>query len=154
MNQRRVAIITISQGATKTYVLRHQGREDLYIRVGSTSRLASRELQAQIYALGGKLNPEGLPVSGSSLCDLSLERLTDYLSRIVGEEEIPDSDAEWIEYLCRLGLMVERQDGLPTCKIARLVLLAMRRVGFFVHPAFAGWRLEVLRRPTMHSTTG
>ena len=123
MNQRRVAIITISQGATKTYVLRHQGREDLYIRVGSTSRLASRELQAQIYALGGKLNPEGLPVSGSSLRDLSLERLTDYLSRIVGEEEIPDSDAEWIEYSCRLGLMVERQDGLPTCTIAGLVLL-------------------------------
>ncbi len=122
-DQRRVAIITISQGATKTYVLRRQGREDIYIRVGSTSRLASREQQAQIYALGGKLDPEGLPVSGSSLRDLSLERLTDYLSRIVGEEEIPDSDAEWIEYSCRLGLMVERQDGLPTCTIAGLVLL-------------------------------
>ena len=121
-DQRRVAIITLSQGVTKPYVLRHHDREDIYIRVCSTSRRASREQQARLYALGGMLDPEYLPVSGSSLRDLSLARLADYLSRIVGEEEIPDSDAEWIKYLCRLGFMVERQDALPTCTIAGLVL--------------------------------
>ena len=37
----RVAVVTISQGTAKPYVVRHRGREDIYIRVGSTSRLAS-----------------------------------------------------------------------------------------------------------------
>ena len=33
-DQHRVAVITISQGATKPYVVRHHGREDIYIRIG------------------------------------------------------------------------------------------------------------------------
>ena len=69
--QHRVAIVTISQGATKPYVVRRRDREDIYIRVGSTSRLASREQQARLYAIGGMLHSELLPVSGSSLRDLS-----------------------------------------------------------------------------------
>ncbi len=51
---RRVAVITVMQGATKPYVVRYRGREDIYIRVGSsTSRLASREQQARLFAAGG-----------------------------------------------------------------------------------------------------
>ena len=121
-DQHRVAVITISQGATKPYVVRHRDREDIYVRVGSTSRLASREQQARLYAIGGMLHPELLPVSGSGLFDLSLERLADYLSTIVGYQTLPTSDKSWGERLCGLGFMVERQDGPPLCTIAGLVL--------------------------------
>ena len=121
-DQHRVAVITISQGATKPYVVRHHGREDIYIRIGSTSQLASREQQARLYAIGGMLHAELLPASGSSLRDLSLERLTDYLSTIVGDRTLPASDEAWGERLCGLGFMVERQDGPPLCTIAGLVL--------------------------------
>lgn len=85
----RVAVITISQGTTKPYVVRHHGREDIYIRVGSTSRLATREQQARLYAIGGMPHAEQLPVSGSSLHDLSRDRLTNYLARIVGDQRLP-----------------------------------------------------------------
>ena len=102
-DQHRVAIVTISQGATKPYVVRRSDREDIYIRVGSTSRLASREQQARLYAIGGMLHAELLPVSGSSLRDLSLERLADYLSTIVGDQAIPASNEAWGERLCGLG---------------------------------------------------
>ena len=54
--QHRVAVITVSQGVTKPYVVRSKDREDIYIRVGSTSRLATREQQARLYALGGMLH--------------------------------------------------------------------------------------------------
>ena len=118
----RVAVITISQGVTKPYVLRHRDREDIYIRVGSTSQLASREQQAQLFAIGGMLHAEKFPVPGSSLSDLSLERLDNYLSTIVRYRMSPASSTEWEEHLCRLGFMVERQDGPPTCTIAGLVL--------------------------------
>ncbi len=131
----RVAIITITQGATKPYVVRHHGREDIYIRRGSTSQLATREQQARLFALGGMLHTEMLPVSGSTLHDLSQERLTDYLMAIMGDREIPTTDGAWGERLCGLGFMVERQDGPPLCTIAGLVLFGhsprrlLRRAG-------------------------
>ena len=120
--QHRVAVITISQGTTKPYVVRHSGREDIYIRVGSTSQLASREQQARLFATGGMLHAEMLPISGSGLRDLSQERLTDYLATIVGDKELPTTDEAWGVRLCGLGFMVERQDGPPVCTIAGLVL--------------------------------
>lgn len=120
--QQRVAVITVSQGATKPYVVRHQDREDIYIRVGSTSRLATREQQARLYALGGMLHAELLPVSGSGLSDMSLDRLKDYLSAIVGDKTLPASDEEWRMRLCGLGFMGEREDGPAVCTIAGLVL--------------------------------
>ena len=79
------------------------GREDIYVRVGSTSRLASREQQARLFAAGGLIHTELLPVSGSSLCDLSRERLADYLTAIVGDREVPETDEEWNERFVRWG---------------------------------------------------
>lgn len=86
--QHRIAIITVTQGATKPYVVRSRDREDIYVRVGSTARLATREQQARLYALGGMLHTELLPVSGSGFTDLSFDRLKDYLSTIVGEKAV------------------------------------------------------------------
>ncbi|MCY4007222.1 MAG: putative DNA binding domain-containing protein [Rhodobacteraceae bacterium] len=133
-DQSRVAIVSLSQGVTKPYVVRNQGREDIYIRAGSTSRLATREQQARLYALGGMLHTELLPVPGSGLGHLSLERLKEYLSTIVGDDTLPtDKDQEgWERRLLGLGFMVGREDGPPLCSIAGLVLFghAPRRLLF------------------------
>ena len=40
---KRVAVVSFPQGISKPYVLRHDGREDIYIRIGSTSQIATRE---------------------------------------------------------------------------------------------------------------
>jgi len=121
-DQIRVAVITITQGTAKPYVVRHNDREEIYVRVGSTSRLASREQQARLFALGGMLHAELLPVSGSALGDLSKERLEHYLTAIVGDKEPPDSVAAWHGRLCGLGFMAEQGDSSPVCTIAGLVL--------------------------------
>ncbi len=123
---RRVAVVTITQGATKPYVVRHRGREDIFVRMGSTSRLASREQQARLFAAGGLIHTELLPVSGSGLCDLSRERVADYLATIVGDTDTPETDDAWHERLCALGFMVERDDGPPACTIAGLILFGFR----------------------------
>lgn len=120
--QRRVAVISISPGTTRPYMVRHQDREDVYIRVGSTSRLATREQQARLFAQGGMLHAELLPVSGSQLQDLSRERLEDYLETIMGDPVLPGSDDEWRNRLCGLGFMVEHGDQPAICTIAGLVL--------------------------------
>ncbi len=118
----RVAVISLTQGTAKPYVVRHNDREDIYVRVGSVSRRATREQQARLFALGGMLHAELLPVSGSGLGDLCHERLTDYLTAVVGDREPPASDLAWEKRLCGLGFMVEREDGSPVCTIAGLVL--------------------------------
>ena len=124
--QRRVAVVGITQGTAKPYVVRHNNREDVYIRVGSTSQLATREQQARLFAIGGMLHAELLPVSGSKLYDLGRERLEDYLTVVVRDNEPPSTDGEWEERLCGLGFMTERQDGPPVCTIAGLVLFGRR----------------------------
>ncbi|MCY4150068.1 MAG: putative DNA binding domain-containing protein [Gammaproteobacteria bacterium] len=122
----RVAVITISTGVTKPYVVRHRDREDIYIRTGSTSRLATREQQARLFASGGMLHAEKLPVSGSGLSDLSQDRLKEYLLSIVGENEVPGDSEGWHALLCKLGFMTESETGSPpVCTIAGLILFGL-----------------------------
>ena len=132
---RRVAVISLTEGAAKPYVLRNNGREEIYVRVGSTSRLATREQQARLFESGGLLHSEVLPVSGSTLDDLDLARLTDYLLSITGDPSAPATPADWEQRLAGLGFMVARPDGPLVCTIAGLVLFghgprrAMRYAG-------------------------
>lgn len=121
---KRVAVITITQGVAKPYVVRHNQREDIYVRVGSTSRLATREQQARLFESGGLLHSELLPVSGSDLEDLDQARLTDYLVNIVDDPLPPQSREEWERRLIGLGFMVDRSDGKPVCTVAGIVLFA------------------------------
>lgn len=121
-DQRRVAVVSLSQGTARPYVVRHNGREEIFIRAGNVARRARRETQARLFAVGGMLHTELLPVSGSGLIDLSRERLKDYLTTIVGDHETPTSEEAWGERLCGLGFMAERPDGPPLCTIAGLLL--------------------------------
>lgn len=118
----RVAVISLTQGTAKPYVLRNNNREEIYVRVGSTSRLATREQQARLFESGGMLHAELLPVSGSNLDDLDQARLGDYLVNIAGDQMAPHTAGDWEQRLTGLGLMVVRPDGPAACTIAGLVL--------------------------------
>lgn len=119
---KRVAVVTITQGTAKPYVLRSNNREEIYVRVGSTSRLATREQQARLFESGGMLHAETLPVSGTSLGSLDMARLADYLVNVAGDLEAPATTEDWERRLEGLGLLVAREDGRPVCTIAGLVL--------------------------------
>ncbi len=119
---RRVAVISFSQGTSKPYVVRHKGREDVYIRVGTTSRLASREQQARLFESGGILHTELLPVAGSSYASLNQERLEDYLENLINDPDVPSDENSWIRRLISLGYMVEGAGDRVVCTIAGLVL--------------------------------
>lgn len=118
----RVAVVSLTQGTAKPYVLRNNNREEIYVRVGSTSRLATREQQARLFESGGMLHAEVLPVSGTKFDNLDQARLTDYLVNIAGDAQAPESQEDWEQRLMGLGLMVSRDDGAPVCTIAGLVL--------------------------------
>ena len=118
----RVAVITLTQGTAKPYVVRNNKREEIFVRVGSTSRLATREQQARLFESGGMLHAEILPVSGTDLDDLDKARLGDYLVNIAGDQEEPQTSAEWEQRLTGLGFMVDRPGEPAICTIAGLIL--------------------------------
>lgn len=119
---KRVAVITLTEGTAKPYAVRHNDREEVFVRMGSTSRRATREQLARLFESGGMLHAELLPVSGSALADLDRARLEDYLVRVVGEPVLPVNEDAWHQRLAGLGFMVARVDGPPVCSIAGLVL--------------------------------
>ncbi|MBI4753099.1 ATP-binding protein, partial [Candidatus Desantisbacteria bacterium] len=106
-DKKRVAVISFPQGIAKPYVVKHNGREDVYIRLGSRSELATREQQARLYSIGGLLHTETMPVSGSSLQSLDRQRVDDYLVNIMGDEGKGSKESDLIRRLCNLGLMIE-----------------------------------------------
>jgi len=119
---KRVAVISITAGTSKPYVLRHNGREDIYVRLGSVSRLATREQQARLFESGGMLHSEMLPVSGAGFEALDRERLQDYLLTLAGDRELPATDDAWLRRMIGLGFMTETGVAAPVCTIAGLVL--------------------------------
>jgi len=117
----RVAIITITAGISKPYVVRHKNREEVYIRMGDRSELATREQQLRLFESGGLLHVEVLPVAGTSLSNIDKNRLDYYLRTIINDPVIPTSDPEWIERLLGLGLMAEDGLGNTVCSVAGLI---------------------------------
>ena len=121
----RVAVISFPTGISKPYVLRHGGREEIYIRIGSTSQLASREQQARLYAIGGLLHTETMPVPGTTMDCLDNVRLENYLRDILNDPDIPTDEAQWQQRLIGLGLLTEIPTGGIACTIAGLVLFGI-----------------------------
>jgi len=118
----KIAIVSFPQGISKPYVVRHSGNEIIYLRIGTTSVKATREQQARLFAIGGMLHPELMPVSGTSFNSLDKARLENYLSDIISDPEIPSTKEEWIVRLLGLGFMIEGTDRNYYCTIAGLVL--------------------------------
>ncbi len=126
VGEQRIAVLTFSQGVSKPYVLRSRDREDMYVRLGSVSKLATREQQIRLSESGGMLHTEIMPVSGTSLSVLDDARLENYVRDILRDPDVPTSRDEWIERLLALGLMVRNVMGEPVCTIAGLVLFGIR----------------------------
>ncbi|MCK4546931.1 MAG: putative DNA binding domain-containing protein [Candidatus Eisenbacteria sp.] len=137
---KRVAAVTFTEGPSKPYVLRHEGREEIYIRVGTTSRLATREQQARLHEMGGMLHAELLPVSGAGLDALDRQRLSDFLDHITRDAAMPQSEAEWYGRLSALGFMTDGPGGVPVCTIAGILLFGQAPRRFLRH---AGIRLMI-----------
>ena len=115
----RVAVLTFPQGNSKPYVRRHNGAEEIFIRVGSTSRLATREQQMRLYEIGGMLHTEALSVSRTSSSDFDSPRIENYLKDIIRDPALPGSPQTWEDRLANLGFLVE-PGGL--CSVAGMVL--------------------------------
>lgn len=116
-----VAVISFPQGISKPYVAKESGGEKIYLRVGSTSRQASREQQMRLFELGGMLHTEMMPVPRTDMSSLDDARLLNYYRDIIKDPEVPQTPSEWEKRLLGSGFLVEA-NGKIYCSIAGLVL--------------------------------
>ncbi len=120
-DNKTVAIITFPQGISKPYVVREGGAEKIYIRVGSTSRLATREQQIRLFELGGMLHTEVMPVPRTDINCLDKARLKNYFKDILADPDVPQTPSEWESRLLGLDFLSEAGDNV-CCSIAGLLL--------------------------------
>lgn len=134
----RVAVVTVSMGVSKPYVVKKKDKDDIYIRIGSISKLANREQIIRLSASGGLLDEETLAVRRTSLRNLDRARLENYFKDILQEPSMPKTDEEWQARLADMGFMTEG----PTysCTIAGLVLFGINPRRYFKQ---AGLRIMV-----------
>ena len=116
-----VAVVSFPIGISKPYVLRHSGKEEIYIRVGTTSRLATREQQMRLFELGGMLHTEVMPVPRTDMSCLYDARLMNYIRDILRDPDVPQSTEAWQARLLGLGFLTEAAGNI-CCTIAGLIL--------------------------------
>ncbi len=101
-----VLAVRVTQGPDKPYALFHNNRKTYYIRVGSTSREASREELERLFQASGRLRYGLKPTPGAGLDAFDRRRLRDYFARIAGADAPADDDVRgWETLLCNLELM-------------------------------------------------
>ena len=116
-----VAVVSFPIGISKPYVLRHSGKEEIYIRVGTTSRLATREQQMRLFELGGMLHTEVMPVPRTDMSCLDDARLMNDIRDILRDPDVPQSTEAWQARLLGLGFLTEAAGNI-CCTIAGLIL--------------------------------
>ncbi|MDY0229167.1 MAG: putative DNA binding domain-containing protein [Candidatus Cloacimonadaceae bacterium] len=121
----RVAVISIPMGSSKPYVVHHNDREDFYIRVGSLSKLATREQIVRMSASGGMLHVETMPVPRTSMKSMDKARLENYFRDILSEPSLPQTEEEWEERLEDMGFLASSSNQKKACTIAGLVLFGI-----------------------------
>lgn len=105
---RDVLAVRVTRGPDKPYARIHNRRKTYYIRVGNTSREASREELERLYQASGRLRYGLKPVPGAGLDAFDLRRLRNYFTHVLGgtapEGDDPDS---WETLLRNLEIMTE-----------------------------------------------
>ncbi len=106
---RRVGVISLPANAPdKPYKAKRGSAWVTKIRVGTTTRDATREEEARLYQQSGQLRYGLKPVPGTTVNDLDRRRLRDYFERILGWDAVDPEDAdEWATVLRNLDLAVE-----------------------------------------------
>lgn len=94
-NDQKIGVITIpADSPDKPYKARQENRWVTFVRMGSTSREATREQEQRLYQASGMLRYDIKPVPGSSLQDLDFNRLVNYF-RDIRKQPYPDYQKQW-----------------------------------------------------------
>ena len=114
---KKIGVITIpGDSPDKPYKARQGSRWVTFVRLGSTTREATREQEQRLYQSSGLVRYDIKPVPGASLKDLHISRLINYFKDIRGQD-CPDHEEieRWETLLINTEIMIEfRGKAIPT----------------------------------------
>ena len=120
---RHVLAVRVSLGPNKPYARVHNNRKTYYIRVGKTTREASRDELERMFQASGRLHYGLKPVPGADFGALDLRRLKDYFVRVTGGAVPNDDDVlGWETLLRNLYLMTTAAAGQNVAAVDGLLL--------------------------------
>lgn len=103
-----VGILSLPEGAPdKPYKGKRGSAWVTFVRVGSTSRVATREEEQRLYQAAGLLRYDIKVVPGSSLDDMDQSRLVNYFRVVRDQPEISHQREAWERQLANVELLVE-----------------------------------------------
>jgi ATP-dependent DNA helicase RecG len=120
---RKVGVITLpADSPDKPYKAKRGAAWQTYVRVGSTSREASREEEARLYQSSHLMRYDILPVTGTSPESLDRERIENYFETILklAVPATPDEEA-WSQILRNTDIMTESR-GIRLATVSGLLL--------------------------------
>lgn len=116
-DDKKIGVITIPDDSPdKPYKARQGKRWITYVRIGSTSREATREQEQRLYQASGVIRYDVKPVPGALLKDFDINRLINYFKDMRGQDFPKQGDTEqWETLLVNTEIMVEsRGKSVPT----------------------------------------
>ncbi len=122
-DKRLVGVIKLNSNSPyKPYKAKKGSSWVTYIRVGSTSREATREEEGRLYQSAGLVNYETKFVSDMGLDDLDIDRIENYFRMILERPISPDLETqEWQRILLNSDLLAKTDDKICTT-VAGLLL--------------------------------
>jgi ATP-dependent DNA helicase RecG len=126
-NLRHVGVLSIpSDSPDKPYKARRGAAWITFVRVGSTSREATRDEEGRLYQSSGVMRYDLRPVPGTSFSDLDGRRLVNYFRDIRRQECPPiEDEAAWQNLLTNTELMVDDR-GRAIPNVGALLLFGLR----------------------------
>lgn len=117
----KVGLIFLEQGVAKPYAVVNNNREDVYIRAGKISKLANREILLRLIQEGGHYYVESLPLNGTSLRDLDLERFRWYYQAFYENIDLFD-EGKLTDVLQKLDFLHQRRENGFVLTVSGLLL--------------------------------
>ena len=120
---RHVLAVRVPLGPNKPYARVHDNRKTYYVRVGKTSREASREELERMFQASGRLHYGLKPVPGADFGAFDLRRLKDYFVRVTRGTAPHDEDVlGWETLLRNVDLMTTAATGQGVASVDGLLL--------------------------------
>ena len=118
-----VGIVSLpSDAPDKPYKVKSGASWVTRVRVGTTSRDASREEEERLYQQSGRLRYGLKPVLGTTPGDLDSRRLRDYFVRVRGEADFPVDEADQLQRLLFNLELVTESAGYFSATVDGLLL--------------------------------
>lgn len=120
--QGTVAVVRAEQGISKPYAVRDQDKETIYIRVGSTSRIADRDQILRMSQESGYYHFEIAPIPGTTPEDLDAELFLQFYKKNFFEELKSDDIGLIFQKMKQLDLAALSSAGKLVCTVAGMIL--------------------------------